>query len=35
MLKGIEETSIETIVLIKSIKELMMAHKQKIGGNFI
>lgn len=32
MLKGIEETSIETIALIKSIKELMMAHKQKIRG---
>lgn len=32
MLKGIEETSIETIVLIKSIKELMMTYKQKIRG---
>ncbi|MBO7119019.1 MAG: Fic family protein [Bacteroidaceae bacterium] len=32
MLKGVEETSIETIVLIKSIKELMMAYKQKIRG---
>ena len=32
MLKGIEETSIETIALIKSIKELMMAHKQRIRG---
>lgn len=30
MLKGIEETSIETIVLIKSIKELMMEYKQQI-----
>ena len=30
MLKGIEETSIETIALIKSIKILMMSYKQKI-----
>ena len=33
MLKGIEETSIETIALIKSIKELMMLHKQKIRSD--
>ena len=34
MLKGIEETSIETIVLIKSIKELMMAHMKMGRDNF-
>jgi len=30
ILKGIEETSVETIALIKSIKELMMSYKHKI-----
>ena len=34
MLKGIEETSIETIILIKGIKELMMSCKQKIRTNY-
>ena len=32
MLKGVEETSIETIHLILSIKGLMMEYKQKIRG---
>lgn len=30
MLKGVEETSVETIALIRSIKDLMMTYKQKI-----
>ncbi len=34
MLKGVEETSIQTIDLIKDIKKLMQEYKEKIRGEF-
>ncbi len=34
LLRGIEETSVETISLIKAIKDLMMEYKQRIRTDF-